>query len=319
MPVIVTMQDLSKQIHNKEIQAISERLDKINHIIKDAHWEEANDVTSHVFTFRTALAKGTWRLFNKGTPVTSGKTAQGRAYMGMYEDRVRVDKDLVNIAPNPDRFFSNEVYAHSEGASQFLAEAIIYGNHDINAAAFHGLAPQMDSLAMANVYGAGGVTSNAMTSLYGIEWGPGKVYMVYPKGAKHPMEISSKQEGIAYDDDGNEYDVVRVTIKFKCALVVEDPRYLFRVCNLDPTKMGVETAGYFNENLLIKALNKSKNGGTGIKLYGNEDLQTLVDVRAKDKASFFKPMDFGGEDITAFKRRPMRRCESILSTEAVVA
>ena len=319
MSVIVTMQELAKQTHNKNIMTICERLDKINHIIKDAHWEEANDVTSHVYSFRTAIAKGHWKLFNKGTPSSAGKSAQGRAYMGMHENRVKVDADLVGIAPDSNKFFANEVHAHTEGTSQFLAEAIFYGNHETNAAAFSGLAPQMDDLSMDNVYGMGGVAANAVTSIYGLEWGPKKCYMVYPKGTKHPMSISEKKEGIAYDADGNEYDVLRVTIKFRCALVIEDPRYVFRLPNIDPTKIGLETAGYFNENLMIKALNKSKNGGTGIKLYCNDDVQTLVDVRAKDKASFFSVKDVFGEDITHFKNRPFRRCESILSTEAVVA
>lgn len=322
MSKIVTLQDMVKETHNGLQMEIADLMTQENEILQDAHWEESTDFDSHTFAIETYIPLGGWRHFNQGVPADAGKTAQGKAYMGEHENPIVVDTRLLKKAPDKEKFFNRRVARHSEGSSQFLAKNIFYGNHGTDPAAFTGIAPNLDSLSHAYVYGCGGTADGAMTSIYGLDWGPEKCYMAKPRGAKSPIEITDRQFDYKTDEFGNDYKVIRCEIIFSATFVVQDPKAAFRLCNLDPTKFAdaEATAGAFKENLLIQALNKSKSRGKTMKLYCNDDVLTMADIRIKDKANMtFTTQELFGVDVPGFKKRPLRFCEAILSTEGQVS
>ena len=315
---MTTLQDLAKETHNGDMIAVANNLVEENEILQDIHWEEANDITSHVFSFTVSVGMGGWRLLNRGVDESEGKEAQGRAFMGMHENPVEIDSRIMEVAPDGEKLWTNKINNRLEGTAQFLARNIFYGNHNAEPAAFHGIAPQMDDLSLPYVYGNGGSTVGQNTSLYGIEWGSGKVYMVHPRGTKVPFKLTNRIETYLIDENGKKYRGFRCEVLFNCGLVVEDPRCIFRIANIRP---GVDagTAGAFNENLLIRALNKARNGGRKMKLYTNEDLHTDIEIRAKDISNVsYTSKELFGNDVPAFKNRPIRLVERITNSEDVV-
>lgn len=296
---------------------VAEVLNKTNPMIQDAPVDQSNETFSHKGVRRLSLPAGTWRKLNSGVANENTDTIPFTETIGMLETYSEVDKKLVDAAPNPMAYRDQRAKAFLEGLSQTLATALIYGNAFIDPEKITGLAPRMDSLATGHVIGCSG-TGNDTTSIYIVQWGLGKVYLVYPKGSNSVgINHTDMGEVTLFDAAGNKYQGYRDHFEVNLGLVVEDERCIKRVANIETTG----TTNIFDEDKLIEALNELPYNGEGAYIYVNKTIHTQMQIIAKDKTNItWAPSEvLSGQKIMNFMGHPVKRCDAILNTETAIS
>lgn len=318
----MTLLELAKRTDpDGELASIAEVLAQDNEVLLDAPWIEANDTFGHKITRRTTLPTGSWRKLNAGVAAEVSKTQEVYETIGMLESYAEVDKDLVDAAPNPKQFRNQEAQAFLEGLSQHLAATTFYGITATEPEEFDGFATRMPKLAATqNIIGSGGTGSGTdLTSIYIVNWGPNKVFMLYPKG--------SKSMGVKHTDLGEDtksasstmWQVYRDHFQVKTGLCVKDDRCIGRVANIEISG----SSNIFDEDNLIKILNRMPGAGRGATLYVNATVQSQMEIALKDKTNVNYTAGGGeglsGQPVVRFRGCPVRRVDQIVTTEATLS
>ncbi len=313
----LTLLELAKRMNNANLLQIAEVLNQVNEILQDAVWVESNQPTSHVGTQRTHLPTGTWRQVNKGVAKHASATKQVVEPIGRLEDYSIVDKILVEIAPNPQKFRSDEDLAFIEGMSQTFVGTLFYGDQSTDPESFDGFSTRYNALSMANVIGGNG-TGNDTTSVWVIEWGPTKCHLIYPKGSS--LGINQQDLGIrpAYDSNNLPYEAYWTHFRISGGIFVHDDRCVQRYANIETSG----TNNTFNDDILLEALNclPQAGGGPGTRIYTNRTLKTQMDILAKDKTNVNYTADTAfGVPVTRFRGVPVQLVEQLLNTESAIS
>lgn len=311
----LTLVELAKRTNNGNLLTIAEVMDETNEILTDAVWQEANQLTGHLITRRHSLPSGSWRRLNKGVDSESSATSQITEAIGMLESYSEVDKKLVDIAPDPKQFRSDEDMAFVEGMSQNLADTLIYGNMGTHPERFYGLATRYNDLSCSNVYSAGGSGSD-LTSIFIVQWGVRRVFLIYPKNSKSVgINANDLGEHTALDADSKKYQVYRTHFTVDVGLAIRDERCIQRQCNIETTG----SSNTFSDDKLIEMLNKLPYQGKGAVIYCNATVKTQMDIDAKDKSNVnYTAKDIWGVPVTYFRGVPVRQVDAILNTESEV-
>ncbi len=316
-----TLMDLAAETGpDGDLMKMAMVLEESNEILQDATWFEANGPTFHKFVQSLSLPAGTWRLINRGVPIEAAHGTPATEELGMLESFAHVDKKLVDLAPNPVEFRSNKIMQFLEGMNQTFAASLIYGNNEAAPEQITGLAPRLNDTALSNVTSMGSTSAGGdLSSIYFVQWGEGKTWLAYPRAAES-LGVSHKDNGelTLEDDDGYKFRGYEDHFMLDVGLVVEDPRTIARLCN-------IETAGATNilaiDSKIMGIIRRMPGKGRGAVLYMNETILTQLDVLSYGKTS---PITYGpdgdvfGELVTWFRGHPVRLVEQILDTEALV-
>lgn len=314
----LTLAEQANRIDPKgNMATIAEILTEENEILLDAPYMEANNTWAHKVVRRSNLPAGSWRNLNDGVGKEDTQTNVVWEQTGMLESYCRVDRALVDSMPNPRQYRMDQARAFIEGMGQTQAYTMIYGNHESDPEKFTGLAPRMATLDNYYIINNGGSTT--LTSIFVVQWGPGKVYMIYPRGhANMGIEHQDLGEQRVEGSTSNTWFQAYVDhFMVYCGLAVEDPRCIGRICNID-----TGTASYlFNEDKLIELLNNMPGGGKGSTIYVNRAVKTQMEIALKDKSNvnFSQSEGLGGVPVLQFRGHPVRLVDQILLTESAIS
>lgn len=318
-----TLMDVAKRLDpDGSIAAVAELLDQNNEILKDAVFVEGNLPTGHRTTVRNDIPSGTWRKLNYGVLNTKSTTQQIVDTIGMLETYSEVDKDLADLNGNSAEFRLSEDRPHIEGMNQDVATTVFYGDTSVYPERFLGLMPRYDTLGdtsnpgnsyLDHIIDGGGVAPTHNSSIWLVVWGPNTVHMIYPKGSKAGLLTEDLGQQTLFDADGGKFEGYRSHYQWKLGMCVRDWRYVVRIANVDP-----EAA--FDYKLLIQAYNAIPTMGMGkAVIYCNRAVKTQFDIAAAEKSNAALSLkEVFGEPVTAFWNVPIRQCDAILNTEAVV-
>lgn len=323
-----TLLDIAKRLDpNGDIAKLVEILNQQNEIIADAVWVEANEFTGHRTTIRTGLPTPTWRKLYGGVQPGKSTSVQVTDSMGMMEAYAEVDKALADLNGNSASFRMSEDLAHIEGMNQEFASTLIYGDESTAPEEFTGLAPRFNSLSAANgenvISGAGAGADN--TSVWLIVWGPNTVHCIYPKGSQAGLKMTDKGQVTveSLNGDGGRMEAYRTHYRWDAGISVRDWRYVVRIANVSVgslTKTGATGADLID--LMTQALEQvqSLQGGRAV-FYVNRTVRSFLrrQMVEKVKNSTLTLEDVAGRKVVHFDGVPVRRVDSILSTEAAVA
>lgn len=227
------------------IAQIVELLTQQNEILLDATFKEGNLPTGHRIVQRTGLPDVYWRSLNQGVPSSKATTTQVDEAIGMLEGYSEVDKDLAMLNGDKAAFRFSEDTAFMEAMNQTAADAMFYGNPQVNPAQPAGFAVRTAAIAGAgnsqNVLSAGGSGSDNM-SVYLVGWGDNSVYGIYPKGSAAGLQMNDLGEDTLIESTGAKYQVLRSHFQWKFGLAVKDWRYLVRIANIDVSDLVGQTA-----------------------------------------------------------------------------
>ena len=333
----LTLLELAKRTNMGALQTIVEVLEETNEWLQDAIWLEANQSMSHITTQRTSRPTGTWRKINQGVTPEASSTKQIVEGIGILEAYSRVDKLLAELSGNVETFRSGEDKAFLAGLSDNLSDVMFrdslgtaYGDTEGNPERFNGLPRRLDHVDLAEVLDHGSISVTADTSIYVVQWGEGKVHMIYPKGSP-TMGIVHENLGEQTIEASGTYAAPALMqalvshFKVHAGLVVRDERCIRRIASISARGVGSAVTSSFNASTnpghhqLIQTLNALPYNGVGARIYCNQTIKTQMDILAVDKSNvLYSRETWEGRPITMFRGVPVRRVDAILDTEAAL-
>jgi len=314
----MTLIDLAKRTKDNAVLAIAEVLNKVNTILDDAVWIQANGETQHLTSKRLSLPTGSWRKINEGVQPEKSTTQQIVETIGMLEAYSHVDSALIDVAPDKAAFRLTEDLAFVEGMSQTLANQIVYGTTVGYPERFDGFAKRYANLttqgvsAVHNVHNYG-ATGSTLNSLWIVQWGASKVHMIYPRNSL-TIGFTMNDDGVQTitAPNGGYFKVYQTHFKQYAGLCVRDDRCVQRIANIPATAANIS-------NKLIDALRQMPTDGAGAVIYGNATMLGQLDKEAKDKTNVnYGPADAFGRPTMFFRGIPVKKVEALLTTESAL-
>lgn len=300
---------------------IIEQLAVTNEMLLDAPMVEANDRTVNTQIIRTALPKGTHRVYNQGVGTSSSQTDIIHDVVAQVAIYSKVDASIVNNARDPQRFLMDEQLAFLAGLSNDMADDIFYGNHSTNKANIDGFATRRKSLQAGLCVSAGGSTDNKQTSVYLVKWGPRFTKYIYPREAPG-LGVQRVDKGIQTiaAPNGGEYEAYVNYYQADYGIAIGDPRSLIRIANIDMNSDMSDD----NAQALIKKILKMKAylpAGEGtVSILCNKDVMSIFDQATISKSNVvYTTDDPWGRPVNMIRDMRIRQCDAILNTEAVLS
>jgi hypothetical protein len=324
---VLTLADWAKRLDpDGKVPSIVELLSQTNELLMDMQWIEGNLPTGHRTTVRTGLPTVAWRLLNQGIQPSKSTTAQIDEACGMLEAWSEVDKDLAMLNGNTSAFRLSEAQAFIESMNQEMASTLFYGNSGIAPEEFTGLAVRYsDPTATngSNVIDAGGSGADN-SSIWLVCWGGQTVHGIFPKGSKAGLIHEDMGEvtvettaGIA----GTRMRAYQDRWQWKCGIALKDWRYVVRIGSIDISDLLGGTPPDIVE-FMIKAIHRIPNLQLGRPVfYMNRTVFQQLDIARRDTVIAGGGITFDNSDGKiqyAFRGIPIRQCDALTQTEALV-
>ena len=325
-----TLADVAKATDpDGKIATIVEILNETNEMLDDMVWVEGNLPTGHRTTVRAGLPAPTWRKLYGGVQPTKATNVQVTDTTGMLEAYAEIDKALADLNGNTAAFRMTEAKAHIEGMSQEFMSTLMYGNEGTAPEEFTGFAPRFnDNSGPANadniILGGGSGSDNS--SIWLISWGANTVHGIYPKGSKAGLQFNDKGQVTIEDSDGSNggrYEAYRSHYRWDVGLSVRDWRYVVRICNIDNSALQADKGGSSADitDLMSQAVELLPNASSGRPaFYMNRTLRSTLKRQIANTTNVNITQDqVGGKHVVSFDGIPVRRCDSLTSTEATIS
>ena len=300
---------------------VVEHLSRKRPLLQFLPWRESNESDGHLISRRRALPSGIWKKVNQGIPKTKASQDQHKETTGMLADSSSFDEDLIELNGGA-AYRAKQELAHAEGLYNQLEEALMYENSALNAERIMGLIPRLDVLngawadqVVPSLISASG---NDQSSIIFLKPGLDTVYGIVPKGTKTGIQYRDMGLVMTPDENGDEYPAWVGVWKWRCGLVVEDGRFVVRLCNIDTS--AIARTGKLLIQSMIEAAHRLHEMEGAIILC-NRTIATYLHQQALDTSvnSTFTMAEVGGKKITHFLNMPVIQCDSLRLTESVVA
>ena len=325
-----TLADVAKATDpDGKIATIVEILNETNEMLDDMVWVEGNLPTGHRTTVRAGLPAPTWRKLYGGVQPTKATNVQVTDTTGMLEAYAEIDKALAALNGNTAAFRMTEDKAHIEGMSQEFMSTLMYGNEGTAPEEFTGFAPRFnDNSGPANADNIllGGGSGSDNSSIWLISWGANTVHGIYPKGSKAGLQFNDKGQVTIEDSDGSNggrYEAYRSHYRWDVGLSVRDWRYVVRICNIDNSALQADKGGSSADitDLMSQAVELLPNASSGRPaFYMNRTLRSTLKRQIANTTNVNITQDqVGGKHVVSFDGIPVRRCDSLTSTEATIS
>ena len=313
---------------NAQFLTAAQVLAKTKPFVRDMPLVESNQIMSNIGSRQTYLPTPGTRQFNSGVAISAVHTAPFNDPIAMVEDYSEVDLALWKIQNNPNAWRSEKDAMKVEKMGQKMEDLLLYGSVATDAGAFNGFLTRFNSLTRRpngntawpyNVVSGGG-SGGDTTSVVVVQWGPGKVYGIYPKnlpGGLQIEDLGQSTKNTNTEASPRYLEVLRTHFSWYLGIVVEDERCIQRYANIETS--GAENI--FNENTLITCLNNLPDRGAapGTVIYASRSICNQLDIAAKDKYNVkYEPDNVWGGMITKFRGIPVYLAEGIDETETVI-
>lgn len=324
--LVATLAELEDFYKGQKAGEVIELMNQTNDILSDVQWMESNQSDGHLTRIRTGLPEVYWRRLYKGTPPSKSEWAQVKESCGMLEALQELDVAEVELYGDKARAFRlSESKAFAEAMRQKVATTLFYGDNSTVPDEFNGFEKRYPGISSPHVINAAGSTSNKMTSMYLICWGSDTVHGLYPKGSAGGLKNEDLGKYMTTDASGNKFQVVGDKYTWRCGLAVRDWRAVVRICNIDTTKLNVRkgTSGWVDlQALTIQAKNMMPPQMRQKAIwYCNQDVLTALEMQSIDYGTVHLTYGefFGSKSVPALHGRPIRQCDVLKSTEAVLS
>ncbi|HSW00019.1 MAG TPA: hypothetical protein VLI39_07595 [Sedimentisphaerales bacterium] len=322
---LTLIQWAQRQDPNGKVAKIVELLNETNEILDDMIWVEGNLPTGHKTTVRSGLPSVAWRLLNYGVQPGKSKTVQVTDTCGMLEAYAEVDKDLADLNGNTAEFRLSEDRAFLEAMNQEFCDTLIYGDTGVTPEKFLGLQPRFTATTNENggqIIKADSSASGDQTSAWLVCWGENTLHGTFPKGKISGLQHKDLGEQTLTDAAGGRYQGYRSHYKWDCGLVVRDWRYVVRIANIDISALSASAATGANLiDCFVQAVETLPNVRMGRPVfYCNKTVRTYLRNQIRNKTNVHLSLEeVAGKKVVTFDGIPVKRVDSILSTETVVS
>lgn len=320
-----TLLDLAtRQDAAGNILDIVEILNQSNEILEDATVIEANGATGHVTAIRSGIPAPTWRKLYGGVQPAKSTVVKVTDTFGELANYSRVDKTLVDLASDGAAFRLSEDRPIIEGMGQEMGQTLFYGSEKTAPEEFTGLSARYNSLTaengVDNIINAGGSGSDN-TSIWLVGWGQHTAHLITPKGSKAGLHQKDLGEMTVQNSDGSMYQAYATFYQWFNGFTLRDWRYVVRIANIDVSDQNTLANTKNLVQWMTQATERIPNLSTArLAFYMNRNMREKLRLGIIEKTSSQLSWDtVAGKRVLGFDGIPVRRCDQILSTEAVVS
>lgn len=326
LSTVYNLLDLAKSHANKLELDVATLLHKKNGVLRFSGWEQANQLTSHIFSKEVGLPSGTERAIGEGTVGEKPQNSQGVESLSYIESRSEIDIIMQRIKGSE---FAGWRYRrdmqHSEGLGQSIVNKMFYGTGLVGK--MRGLTVRYNVLASyANLKSAGGAVSAANTSLWVIQPGEGKFTLLYGMDDKPGTPDEYSGGFIRMQDMGVEWVVTNVStgaglhkyitlFDAMMGMCVYDDRAVQRLCNINTTT----GAGEVDPDQVVWMIESLPDPEGEKVIYCNRIGKYQLKKNTANKTLWSVEPDKYGVMRDAFYGVPIVLTESITNVEAVVS
>lgn len=321
---------------NGNIARVAKVLQQYNEHLDDIPWYEGNLATGNLTTIQTSKASPSLRALNAGVTPSKSTTGQINDACSILEGRNRIDVDVANLNGNAAAYRALQDEMMIAGFGDSLSEHLIYGSSADNPLEFNGFATRYFSLGTtyttsSQLIDAGG-TGSDNTSIWLVNWGPGKVHGIYPKGSQGGLKVEDMgiKDVIQNTTTGETMRVYETWMQWKCGLAVQDYRSVIRICNVDVSNLLTASDSSDTSANIMKFMAMALDllppdqGGTPV-FYMNNTVRSMLRVKQIDKGNAFLTVGDIANSNQIMRRNqlsfygiPCRRVDAILKTESTI-
>jgi major capsid protein gp7 len=304
---------------------IVEILNAQNEVLEDMTWVEGNLVTGNKTTVRTGIPAPTWRKLYGYVQPTKSTTLQVTDNCGMLEAYTQIDKALADLNSDAAAFRLSEEKPQIEGFNQEFVQTLFYGNETTEPEAFTGFSARYNLTTAengSNIIPGGSVTADVNTSIWLIGWGENTMHGIIPKGSKAGIQHEDLGTVTALDSNGGMFQAYRSHYRWDLGLTVRDWRYAVRIPNIQVSALKADAASGANLiDLMAQALELIPSLSMCRPVfYCNRTIKSYLRRQMQAKALYQTRRDeVMGRHVTDFDGVPVKRCDAILNTEAIVS
>ena len=305
---------------------IAEQLQRNIPELNDATVKEGNLLTGHRIAHETALPSVSWRTANQGVASSKSRVHQVDEACGQLAAKSVLDPDVANLGGNEQAVRAAYDSRFVRAMGHEVATGIWYHSRNTNPEKFDGMAMRLASTT--GLYGGQVIDSQIaasgddQASIYIMCWGPGGVYLIYPKGQTAGVKLTDMGLREATDADGNSFPAWVSYWKWQVGLCVEDYRQVVRLANID-TSAVAETGTLLLQDML-KAYFQIHNPSMGrMAMYLNRKIiayLTSQSIFGAANSTLKYENDLAtGQQVMTFMGIPVRVTDSLLNTESIVS
>jgi hypothetical protein len=274
-----------------------------------------------------------------GWNATVGTLNQVREEIGQLKARFLAPEDIMDIQPNPAKYRMQQERAYIESMGQELSNTL-FGNVAAGVLSpttnppeeFAGFQYRYNDLGTTDtnyVINNGNTTGNDNTSIWFVQWGAGKTYLISPRNAPGGLKKVDKGLQMVSGDNAvastaaagsspnptNQLHAFVTEFAWRVGLAIEDTRTTKRLANIDSVSGSTHT---LDVDKIIQIQNNFKSRDM-VSMYMNETIFTQLDILSKDKTNVFwsENNPFGRPQLF-FRNSPVRRCDSITNVEGIL-
>lgn len=300
-----------------EYRAMAEVLNKSLDIIQDVPFVECNLDQGHQVAYRTGLPSPQWRRLNQGVSPTKSTGAQFVESTGMLEDRAEVDVDMPGDIASWRR---SERAAKVEMMSQEFARALFYESAVDNADRVHGLSARYGGTSgyTASNYVLTGTNGGVNChSIWLINWQPGRVYGIYPKGSHVGLFHKDLGEIDCLDADSKKFRGYADKLQWKFGFAVEDYRYTSRL-QWDPDDADMAESGKGLYLLMQKQIGTVFNLAPNARFYMDRTSLNLLNSQLiSNTSNALEYVEMGGKRVAIYMGVPIRVTDALTLETAI--
>lgn len=312
---------------NEDVDTIVEALREQNEVLEDMSWRHGNQTGGHITTVRTGLSEPTFRKFYGTVQPTKTTTAQITATCGMLEDYSEVDAAQVELETDPAAFRLSEDIGKLQGFGNKVSRYVFYGNEGTEPEAFTGFSTLFNAKAGQengdNIILGDGAGADECTSIWLVVWGENAAGSgIVPKRGTAGWQMTDKGKQTKETSTGM-YEVYRTHYRWDVGLCVRDWRYVVRIANIKVSALVKDAAtGSDLPDLISQALELPPSLSAGRPaIYCNRKIKSFLrrQIKFGVKDSTLTMEQIAGKHVMAIDGVPVRRVDSILNTESVIA
>jgi hypothetical protein len=323
-PTLLDLQ-LRQDPDGRIARRIIEQLSQTDGALDDMTFEECNDGSGHLTTIRTGLPDATWRQLYQGVQPSNSTTAQVRDATGMLEMRSEIDVKAAQQAGGNAAWRETEEMPFRQKLKNEVMATWLYGNESTAPAKFTGVFARFNSLSAANadnIIDAAGVGSDN-TSILIHTWHPLYGTMIYPRGSNAGLTARDLGEQDSFDSNSRRFRAFHTLYGWDTGYSLRDWRGVVRICNIDVSDLTKNaSAGADLVDLIVRGLELLPEEATAlgrVSIYCNRTIRSFLRRQINNKANnWLTTAMVGGKKVLTFDDLPVRRCDSILNTEARV-
>lgn len=326
----MTLAELAKGTGSPDITAVVDEITQATTMLGDAAFTEATGMLENQGMRKLTLPTNEWVAIDQGGKVSKGHKELFKDEMGIIESWASARQKEGMFAPNPEKVYAEDEKDHVASMGLDIEECLIYGGSEVGQ--FKGLAPRFNKVLSDAELSAirstpkfitlsnAGNTDDKQSSMYFIVWGDGATQMLYPRYASNRGITITKGQWQVIEENGEKFFQRDTQFLMSTGLSLMNRFAVIRIANIDvssDTSMGKLKSNMYKAFTLLPKQFKSR-----VRIYAPGAVVAAMNDYYSNQVS---PVVYQGAipqnaigDVM-FDRFVIRQCDSLISTEDVVA